>query len=190
MKKSGMLIALIVAMAVTLCGCGSKSESSSGKGEDQSGMLTGKYNVEIDADAAPISVTNFIKLAKEGFYEGSTFHRIMYGFMMQGGDTPAGKTPAENIKGEFAMNGVENNLSHTRGAISMARADDMNSASSQFFIVHQDATYLDGAYAAFGYVTDGMDVVDKVCGDSRPIDNNGTILPEEQPVINSIKVID
>ena len=202
MKKEGMLIALIVAMAVTLCGCGSKSESSSGKGEDQSGMLTGKHNVEIDikdygiikveldADAAPISVTNFIKLAKEGFYEGSTFHRIMYGFMMQGGDTPAGKTPAENIKGEFAMNGVENDLSHTRGAISMARADDMNSASSQFFIVHQDATYLDGAYAAFGYVTDGMDVVDKVCGDSRPIDNNGTILPEEQPVINSIKVID
>lgn len=153
----------------------------------------GTISVELDADAAPITVENFLKLANEGFYNGLTFHRIMEGFMMQGGDpegTGFGGSDA-TIKGEFSDNGVENPLSHTRGAISMARNGyDMDSASSQFFIVHEDSTFLDGQYACFGYVTDGMDVVDAVCEAARPTDDNGTIRPEEQPVITEIRVID
>ena len=113
--------------------------------------------------------------------------------MMQGGDPDGNGTGGsdETIQGEFSENGVENPLSHTRGAISMARNGyDMNSASSQFFIVHEDSTFLDGKYACFGYVTDGMDVVDAVCEAARPTDDNGTIRPEEQPVITEIRVID
>lgn len=152
----------------------------------------GVVDVELDADSAPISVTNFVKLAQEGFYDGLTFHRIMDGFMMQGGDPLGNGTGGseETIKGEFSENGVENDLSHTRGAISMARSSDMDSASSQFFIVQTDCTSLDGKYAAFGYVTDGMDVVDKICKDAQPTDNNGTIPADEQPVIESITIID
>ena len=153
----------------------------------------GTISVELDADAAPITVENFLKLANEGFYNGLTFHRIMKGFMMQGGDPDGNGTGGsdETIQGEFSENGVENPLSHTRGAISMARNGyDMNSASSQFFIVHEDSTFLDGKYACFGYVTDGMDVVDAVCEAARPTDDNGTIRPEEQPVITEIRVID
>ena len=142
--------------------------------------------------AAPITVANFLKLAGDGFYDGLTFHRIIDGFMIQGGDPLGNGTGGsdETIKGEFSKNGVENSLSHTRGAISMARAQQMDSASSQFFIVHQDSTYLDGQYACFGYVTDGMDVVDAICEATPVVDNNGTVLAENQPVIESITVID
>ena len=153
----------------------------------------GTISVELDADAAPITVENFLKLANEGFYNGLTFHRIMEGFMMQGGDPNGNGTGGsdETIKGEFSDNGVENPLSHTRGAISMARNGyDMNSASSQFFIVHEDSTFLDGQYACFGYVTDGMDVVDAVCEAAEPTDGNGSIAAEDQPVITEIRVID
>ena len=153
----------------------------------------GTISVELDADAAPITVENFLKLANEGFYNGLTFHRIIEGFMMQGGDPNGNGTGGsdETIKGEFSDNGVENPLSHTRGAISMARNRyDMNSASSQFFIVHKDATSLDGQYACFGYVTDGMDVVDAVCEAAEPTDGNGSIAAEDQPVITEIRVID
>ena len=120
----------------------------------------GTITVELDGDAAPITVQNFLDLAGSGFYDGLTFHRIINGFMMQGGDPNGDGTGGseQTIKGEFAENGIENDLSHTRGAISMARAQDMDSASSQFFIVHQDSTYLDGQYACFGYVTEGMDI--------------------------------
>ena len=153
----------------------------------------GTIAVELDADAAPVTVANFLKLAKEGFYDGLTFHRIINGFMMQGGD-PEGTGMGgseEKIKGEFSANGVQNTLSHTRGAISMARnAVSYDSASSQFFIVHQDSTFLDGQYACFGYVTDGIDVVDAICRDAKPTDNNGTIPAAEQPVITEVRVID
>ena len=114
----------------------------------------------------------------------------MAGFMAQGGD-PEGTGfggSDETIKGEFLVNGVKNTLSHTRGTISMARSKSYDSASSQFFIVHQDATFLDGKYAAFGHVTSGMDVIDRICQDARPIDNNGSIAPADQPVIESIKI--
>lgn len=153
----------------------------------------GTIAVELDGDAAPITVDNFLKLAKEGFYDGLTFHRIIDGFMIQGGD-PEGTGMGgsdETIKGEFSANGVENNLSHTRGAISMARNSvSMDSASSQFFIVQSDSTYLDGQYACFGYVTSGMDIVDQICKDAQPADGNGTIPAAEQPVITAVRVID
>ena len=150
----------------------------------------GKITVKLDPKSAPITVSNFINLAQTKFYDGLTFHRIMEGFMMQGGD-PQGNGLGgsdRNIRGEFAQNGVTNNLSHTRGAISMARATPPDSGSSQFFIVQKDSTFLDGQYACFGYVTEGMDIVDKVCTTAQPVDDNGTIPASEQPVINSIKI--
>lgn len=152
----------------------------------------GTIKVELDGDVAPITVENFLKLTEDKFYDGLTFHRIIEGFMMQGGDpTGTGSGGAENkIKGEFSKNGVKNPLSHTRGAISMARSKMMDSASSQFFIVHKDSTYLDGQYACFGFVTEGMDVVDKVCENAIVEDANGTVKPENQPIIEKIVVID
>ena len=152
----------------------------------------GTIQVELDGDAAPITVANFLKRAKEGFYDGLTFHRIINCFMIQGGD-PTGTGmggSGEEIKGEFANNGVDNPLSHTRGAISMARSALMDSASSQFFIVHQDSAFLDGDYACFGYVTDGMEVVDAICEAVQTEDGNGTVAKENQPVIESITVVD
>ncbi len=150
----------------------------------------GTITIELDAAAAPKTVANLVSLAREGFYDGLTFHRIIDGFMIQGGDPNGDGTGGsdQTIPGEFSSNGVENNLSHTRGAVSMARSDDYDSASSQFFIVHEDSTYLDGSYAVFGYVTDGMDVVDAICAAATPTDNNGSIAPEEQPVITSITI--
>ena len=152
----------------------------------------GTIDVELDADTAPITVTNFVKLAQEGFYDGLTFHRIMEGFMIQGGDPNGDGTGGseENIKGEFSNNGVDNDISHTRGTISMARASDPDSASSQFFIVQADSTFLDGDYAGFGHVTEGMDIVDKICEDAKPTDDNGTIPSDQQPVIEKITITD
>jgi len=150
----------------------------------------GTITLELDGTAAPITVANFVKLAEEGFYDGLTFHRIIAGFMVQGGDPNANGTGGsdETITGEFASNGIENDISHTRGTISMARAKDPNSASSQFFIMHQDYTGLDGDYAAFGHVTEGMDVVDAMCADAVPVDGNGLIARDAQPVIESVTV--
>lgn len=151
----------------------------------------GTIYIDLDAESAPLTVSNFIKLVEDGFYDGLTYHRIITGFMIQGGD-PLGNGSGgseETITGEFANNGVDNKLSHTRGAISMARSTDYNSASSQFFIVHEDSTFLDGDYAAFGYVTKGMDIVDKICADTPVQDRNGKVEDNDQPIIESIKVI-
>lgn len=153
----------------------------------------GKLELELDADIAPITVTNFVNLVKKGFYNGLTFHRVMSGFMIQGGDPNGDGTGGseETIKGEFKSNGVENTMSHKRGVISMARTqNDPDSASSQFFIVQADSDFLDGDYAAFGKVTAGMDIVDKICQSVQPIDNNGTVPADQQPKITAIKVID
>lgn len=152
----------------------------------------GTISLELDADTAPISVTNFINLANEGFYDGLTFHRIISGFMIQGGDPNGNGTGGseKTIKGEFSANGVENDISHVRGVISMARANDPDSGSSQFFIVHEDSTFLDGQYAVFGHVTDGMDVVDAICEAVPVQDNNGTVAAADQPVITAVTVID
>ena len=207
----GFFMAMVTVLVLGACGNkgADATEESSGtdtstEEEVQEELATGKHHVEItvkdygtvevelDADAAPITVTNFLKLAKDGFYDGLTFHRIISGFMIQGGDPLGNGTGGseETIKGEFSENGVENELSHIRGAISMARARAYDSASSQFFIVHEDSVFLDGQYACFGYVTDGMDVVDAIC-DAVPVtDGNGTVAAENQPVIESVKVID
>ena len=152
----------------------------------------GTISLELDADTAPISVTNFINLANEGFYDGLSFHRIISGFMIQGGDPNGNGTGGseKTIKGEFSANGVENDISHVRGVISMARANDPDSGSSQFFIVHEDSTFLDGQYAAFGHVTDGMDVVDAICEAVPVQDNNGTVAAADQPVITAVTVVD
>lgn len=152
----------------------------------------GTIALELDADVAPITVENFANLVNEGFYNGLTFHRIISGFMIQGGDPLGNGTggSSKTIKGEFASNGVKNSISHVRGTISMARSSMPNSASSQFFIVHKDSTFLDGQYAAFGTVTNGMDVVDKICADTAVEDDNGTVAKNNQPVIEKITMID
>ena len=152
----------------------------------------GTIKVELDGDTAPITVANFMNLANEGFYNGLTFHRIIDGFMIQGGDPLGNGTGGsdQTIKGEFAENGVENNISHKKGVISMARAQDPDSASSQFFIMVEDGDYLDGQYAAFGHVTEGLDAVLQIAKDAKPIDGNGTIPQEAQPIIESIVIED
>lgn len=151
----------------------------------------GVISLELDSQNAPITVENFIKLTKEGFYDGLTFHRIINGFMMQGGD-PEGTGMGgskDSIKGEFKNNGVKNEISHKRGVISMARSQMPNSASSQFFIVHRDSTFLDGQYAAFGKVTSGMEIVDIICMDTPVLDDNGTVVPGSAPQIIEVKIV-
>lgn len=152
----------------------------------------GSIKVELDADVAPITVTNFMKLVEEGFYDGLTFHRVISGFMIQGGDPDGNGTGGSGttITGEFSMNTIKNDISHTRGVISMARSANMNSASSQFFIMHQDATQLDGQYAAFGHVTEGMEIVDQICELTKVQDYNGTVDPVDQPIIEKITIIE
>ena len=152
----------------------------------------GTIKIELYPEIAPQTVANFITLSNRGFYDGLTFHRIISGFMIQGGDPNGNGTGGskENIKGEFSANGVKNTISHTRGTISMARSSAYNSASSQFFIMHEDNAGLDGLYAAFGKVTSGIEIVDQICQNVQPVDNNGTVLKANQPVIESIKMID
>lgn len=152
----------------------------------------GTIKMELDADTAPLTVTNFVKLVQEDFYDGLTFHRIINDFMMQGGDPEGNGTGGaeEKVKGEFSNNGVENDISHTKGVISMARSSDYDSASSQFFIVQADSTYLDGDYAAFGHVTEGMDIVDEICKNAKPINSSGLVDTPEQPVIEDIVIVD
>ena len=150
----------------------------------------GVITIELDQEAAPVTCANFVELAESGFYDGLTFHRIIAGFMMQGGDPLGNGTGGSenNIVGEFSSNGYDNDLSHERGVISMARSGDPNSASSQFFICHEDSNFLDGDYAAFGVVTEGLDVVDAVCTEAQPTDDNGTIPADAQPVIKTITI--
>ena len=199
MKKflSLLMSAALIVAGLTSCGGDSgktskdsASDTKTTSEQETKEMLTGKHHAEItvkgkgvialelDADSAPITVTNFVKLANEGFYDGLTFHRIIKGFMIQGGDPKGNGTGGsdETIKGEFSANGVENNIKH--------------SASSQFFIMHETSSHLDGQYAAFGHVTSGMDIVDDLAENTKVEDNNGTVLKANQPVIESIKVID
>ena len=152
----------------------------------------GKIVLELYRDNAPITVDNFVKLVNAKFYNGLTFHRIINNFMVQGGDPLKNGTGGSKntIKGEFSSNGVNNKISHKRGVISMARSQDMNSASSQFFIIHKDNTSLDGNYAAFGKVISGIEVVDKIEETLSSLgDENGLIPVDKQPVIEYIKVI-
>ncbi len=203
MKKLLSYGLCLLLLTLTLTACGEKEENKD--------LLTGLHHaqievqnyglieVELDADVAPITVTNFVNLAKEGFYDGLTFHRIIDGFMIQGGDPLGNGTGGseEEIEGEFSLNGHTNNISHTRGTISMARRggnpdtkETMNSASSQFFIMQEDTPSLDGSYAAFGHVTSGMEIVDEICKNTPVEDSNGTVLKENQPIIQMIRILD
>lgn len=211
-RLAGFFTCIMLAAALTACGKDEASgDEASVGGNEYSGEAEsrpepeldrhhveitikdyGTISVELYGEVAPITVENFLKLAGEGFYDGLTFHRIINGFMMQGGD-PQGTGfggSEETIIGEFDVNGRINNLSHTRGAISMARSSDYDSASSQFFIVHKDSVGLDGEYACFGYVTEGMDVVDAICESAFGTGDNGFVEKDKQPVIESIKVLD
>ena len=185
-KELKKILSILIAMmlSVSLMACGKAADSQT-QTKEEDNLLSGKHHVTI-------TVTNFINLANDGFYDGLTFHRIIKGFMIQGGDPLGNGTGGSDnkIKGEFSNNGIENSLSHTRGAISMARSSNNDSASSQFFIVHKDSTYLDGNYACFGYVTDGMDIVDKICANVKATDDNGTVAKNNQPIITKIAVID
>lgn len=150
----------------------------------------GTITVALDEEAAPQTVENFVSLANSGFYDGLTIHRVVEGFLIQGGAPRRDGTGGSGttVTGEFSRNGYDNPLSHTRGAISMAREEDYDSASSQFFIVQEDSVYLDGSYAAFGYVISGMEAVDQICADAHPVDNSGQLAAADQPVITSITV--
>ena len=212
MKKI-MMTLLALCMMLTMVACGVQGTASSQTtvttqtGSDASAEMElldenvtyfadieiadyGTITVQLDQSAAPITAANFVSLAKSGFYDGLTFHRIISGFMMQGGDPKGNGTGGSDvkIKGEFAANGHKNPISHERGVISMARSKAYDSASSQFFIMHVDYTGLDGQYAAFGRVTEGLNVVDAVCAAAKPTDNNGSIAKENQPVIVSVTI--
>ena len=192
MKKIGLMFVIVLVGVFMVTGCG-KTEYLTGKINVEIEVKDyGTIAVELDAGEAPITVTNFVDLVEEGFYDGLTFHRIIDGFMIQGGD-PNGDGSGgsgRTIKGEFSSNGVDNSIDHVRGVISMARSSLPNSASSQFFIVQEDSPHLNGEYAAFGHVTSGMEIVDAICEDVQVEDTNGTVLPENQPVITSIKVVE
>lgn len=195
MRKYLGTLLLLIALAAMAAGCGGKAaqgESLSGKHHVEIELEDyGVIKAELDADAAPVTVTNFIGLAKEGFYNGLTFHRIIDGFMMQGGD-PTGTGnggSAQTIKGEFSENGVENSLEHIRGTLSMARSQSYDSASSQFFIVQEDSPHLDGLYAAFGQVTEGMEIVDQIC-ETLGNTSTGIVAEADRPVIKEIRVLD
>jgi len=195
MKKIIVIMIAMGMLAALLGGCGNGGGNA---GSDAIHHVEievegyGTITLELDSTYAPITVENFIQLANDGFYDGLTFHRIINGFMIQGGD-PEGTGmggSGTNIKGEFSANGVENPMLHTRGVISMARSMDPDSASSQFFIMHQDSPWLDGEYAAFGHVTSGIEIVDQLTQDVLVEDGNGTVASVNQPVITSIRVLD
>lgn len=212
MKKLVCFIFVLTIVTMGLCACGgegsgakrqaedkvkdyAESQVEEGSGDKRLAEIKikdyGIIQVELDADTAPITVENFENLVNQKFYDGLTFHRIIAGFMIQGGDPEGNGTGGSDktIKGEFSSNGVENSISHKRGVISMARSSDKDSASSQFFIMHQDAPYLDGEYAAFGKVTKGIEVVDQICEAVEVIDGNGTVEEANQPVIESIRMV-
>ncbi len=153
----------------------------------------GTIKVELDEGAAPETVKNFMNLAESGFYDGLTFHRAVKDFMIQGGDPSGTGTGGSEqmIKGEFAANGIENPISHLKGTISMARrSTNYDSASSQFFIMVADYTGLDGNYAAFGHVTEGQEIADQIAENAKPVDSNGLLSKPDQPVIETIRIID
>ena len=197
MKKIASLCIITLLCTLLFAGCGKKQEfpnpnldpTQYKSGEHYVYMYIYNYGpiyMVLDADAAPATVTNFVRLVDEGFYDGLTFHCIIDGFMAQGGDPKGNGTggSAFNLPGEFALNGFENTISHVRGTISMARTDDdYDSASSQFFIVQEDSTDLDGSYAAFGTVVHGMDVIDDMCAEVPVKDTNGTVAKADQPYI-------
>lgn len=200
-RKAALLLVFCLLLPAVLAGCSGSQNSGSGTGAGNYGSVIkaeieikdhGTIKLDLYPDQAPETVENFCSLAKDGFYDGLTFHRVINGFMMQGGD-PQGTGlggSGKNIVGEFRQNGHSNPIPHVRGTISMARAKDFNSASSQFFICQKDSSHLDGAYAAFGMVTEGIEVVDEVCINTPVTDSNGTVPKGSQPVITKITIVE
>ena len=214
MIKTLKLLSLLSVSVVILCCCGAKNNTveTTPDGDNGPAMMAyelggtsnqmnpkveikikdyGTIQLELEPNKAPITVANFMKLVNGNFYNGLTFHRIIKDFMIQGGDPLGNGTGGsdEEIKGEFESNGIKNDISHKRGVISMARSQFPDSASSQFFICHKDSEFLDGNYAAFGHVTSGIEVVDRICDTVEPIDSNGTVPKANQPIIEYIKEI-
>lgn len=194
MKK--MLKTMLCAMlAVLMCAVCAAAETDEYNVTDCVEIVVKDYGTikaELYGDTAPVTVANFLKLVDEGFYDGLTFHRIITGFMIQGGD-PTGTGMGgseEQIKGEFYANGMDNPIVHTRGVLSMARSQNFDSASSQFFIMHADAPHLNGQYAAFGCVVEGIEVVDAICDATPVMDRNGSVAFDDQPVIESIRRVE
>lgn len=187
MMKKLLTILCSFVLCISLFGCQKETKNYIAKIEVEN---YGTITLKLEGKKAPITVQNFVDLAKSGFYDGLTFHRIIKGFMIQGGDPNGNGTGGSDktIKGEFKDNGVKNNIKHKRGVISMARSSDYDSGSSQFFIMQEENDSLDGQYAAFGHVTKGMKIVDQICEDADPMDDNGTIAESKQPVIKTIKV--
>jgi len=194
--KNKLFLPVFCFVLILLAGCGTKEQEGTGEKplqkveENPIATITMENNdvikVELYPNIAPNTVNNFISLANSGFYDGLIFHRVIPGFMIQGGD-PEGTGlggPDYSIKGEFSSNGFENEVKHERGVISMARAQDPNSAGSQFFIMVADATHLDGDYAAFGKVTEGMEAVDKIVS----VETDGQDKPIEEQKIKEITV--
>jgi len=202
--KSIARVFLLILTAILLNACAAEPNAEKGTAASKDEVLTGLHYIEMDiagygvitaelnADEAPITVSHFMRLVENGFYDGLAFHRIISGFMIQGGDPNGDGTGGaeQNIKGEFSANGVENGILHERGTLSMARTAEYDSASSQFFIVHQTSPQLDGQYAAFGKVLSGIEVVDLICETVPVTDENGTVAFTDKPVINSIRRID
>lgn len=193
-------ILFVLVLLLNIAGCSKKEEKKEETKEENIAETSepiyceitvkdyGTMKLELYPDIAPLTVENFVKLVKDGFYTDNRFHRIIDGFMIQGGMDTSGSV--ERIKGEFLSNGIVNDLKHTEGVISMARAKDPDSASSQFFIMVGDGSWLDGEYAAFGKVIDGYEVALQIAKDAKPIDNNGSIAQEDMPVIESIVIVE
>lgn len=193
MKKTLIILMAAVFVVLSLASCAGKTAEKQGSTAKIEVEGYGTITVALDAANAPLTVANFVDLAESGFYDGLTFHRVIKGFMIQGGDPNGDGSGGSgtSIKGEFTNNGVDNPLKNTRGAIAMARQGGKpDSATSQFFIVHQDSPHLDGDYAVFGRVTEGMEIVDRICDDTPVQDNNGTVLKADQPVITSVEILD
>ena len=198
MKKLLSAILCISLICIGCAACSDKKKDDEATGDMGKTVMVemeiqdfGTVKLELYPDIAPITVANFVKLAGEGFYDGLTFHRIYPGLMIQGGDPKGNGTGGseKTIKGEFLKNGVNNTLTHTRGTISMARSPAYDSASSQFFICNADSTFLDGNYAAFGYVTEGMEVVDAITEYARALGYTESVPKADQPIIESIRRI-
>lgn len=192
MNKLKRILTAAVAASMMMCGFTACGEDSKSTETDSTASAGGEsFIITLYPEYAPISCENFEKLVSEGFYDGVTFHRIVDGFMAQGGDPDGDGVGGSNetIKGEFASNGVNNTLSHQRGIVSMARTKDPDSASSQFFICYADASFLDGDYAAFGEVTEGMEVVDKFLEVERTLGSDGDISSPTSPITISKAVM-
>ena len=190
MKRITAILLAVLMLSALLCGCGG-SKSWTGKHDVEIVIKDyGTITLEIDADSAPLTASNFLNLAKKGFYNNLTIYRAINDFAIYGGDPNKNGTgtSGETISGEFTSNGYNNPLTHDRGAVGMARGVNKNSASCQFYILQEDVTYLDGEFAVFGHVTSGMEIVDRISSTAQVTGSDGHITVDNQPVISSVKV--